>query len=203
MSDPKTNPTETPVGNASNSPAANARAHLAAPGQASVLQAHREVFWQNVVREILNALAATAAAQGGRISATPSGAATSGSSPGGELFDGRMSVITRLGQRIPIADIFPVFSCSLPDAPGRERVLAADVQCTVFQIRTPGGEVFTLPLHEIIAVHSLSEQLIQKLQAQALAAQPSPSDEPFGFAAFRQLADTEASPVAKHDDGML
>ena len=71
----------------------------------------RDLFWQNVVRDTLMALAA-AAGSGGRLAPTPSAAATS-PSPVDEMFDGRMAVITALGQRIPIADIYPVFACSV------------------------------------------------------------------------------------------
>ncbi|MEL6328088.1 MAG: hypothetical protein AAFR38_00365 [Planctomycetota bacterium] len=170
--------------------------------------ATRETFWQNVMREILSALAATAAASGGRLSATASGAAQGGS-PESELFDGRLAIITRLGQRIPIADIVPVFSCGIgneqPTADDqktieRHKMLANDVTCTVFQIRTPGGEVYTLPLHEIASFHALSDQLIERLnlaaqQQQAMQQQMQrahqPAATPFGFAAFTSLADAE------------
>jgi len=161
---------------------------------------HRALFWQNVIREILNALAAAAAASAGRLGATPS-AAAAGGSPTAELFDGRMAVITRLGQRIPIADVVPVFACSLnPKLGGRspdEMRLADDVQCTVFQIRTPTGEVFTLPVSEIAAVHALSEHLIRKLGETARESRrggdPDSDDGvPFGFAAFTSLARSQS-----------
>ena len=74
------------------------------PLPGSSIADRRELFWQNVVREYLNSLAVTAAMFGGRLSASASGAAQ-GSSPVHELFDGRMAVITKLGQRIPIADV--------------------------------------------------------------------------------------------------
>lgn len=168
----------------------------------------REIFWQNVTREILNSLAAAAAASAGRLGATPS-AAAAGGSPTAELFDGRMAVITRLGQRIPIADVVPVFACStnprVAEGTGagpnqgrtpHEQRLADDVQCTVFQIRTPTGEVYTLPVSEIASIHALSEQLIQKLAEAAQAensvleggADGAEAAVPFGFAAFTSLA---------------
>ena len=160
----------------------------------------REVFWQNVMRETLSGLAASASVAGGRLNASASGAAMGGS-PIGELFDGRLAVVTRSGQRIPIADVVPVFSCSVcpdtgdPITDGQDRALAADVQCTVYQIRTPGGEVFTVPIHEIVAFHSLSDHLIKQLAEtarQTQQAQQGPIDpgggEPFGFAAFTSMA---------------
>ncbi len=159
----------------------------------------REVFWQNVVRETLNALSVAAAMYSGRLSADAKGASASGA-PAHELFDGRMAVMTRLGQRIPIADVYPVFACSVPSvSPGSgsgDRMLSADVQCTVFQIRTPTGEVYTLPVHEIVSVHALSEALMRQLQvAAAEASEDGPgkaSGEPFGFAAYTSLARSEA-----------
>lgn len=150
----------------------------------------REVFWHNVVREILSALSA-AAASSGRLKASPAGAAMS-ASPTDDIFDGRMAVITRLGQRIAIADVFPVFACSVSNTRG-DRMLSGDVQCSVFQIRTPAGEVYTLPLHEIAAVHSLSEDLLKRMEAAAEVVEEADEGEgrPFGFAAYTSLARSE------------
>ena len=112
-----------------------------------------------------------------------------------DLFDGRTAVITRLGQRIPIADVYPVFACSVPSASEHDRMLSADVQCSVFQIRTPSGEVYTLPVHEIVAVHALSEALVKRLEEAAAEAfdkeQEGENHQPFGFAAFTSLARSE------------
>ncbi|MEM0982357.1 MAG: hypothetical protein AAGI17_00240 [Planctomycetota bacterium] len=168
----------------------------------------RDIFWQNVMRETLSGLASAAAAMGGRMSATPSGAAQGGS-PIGELFDGRMAVITRSGQRIPIADIVPLFACSVCQhtddtaEDDMQRMISADVQCTVYQIRTPGGEVYTLPISEIVAMHALSDSLIKQLSQaaqQAAMSQQGPIDpgggEPFGFAAFTSLAQSQREPKA-------
>lgn len=172
---------------------------------------HRETFWHNVVRETLMALA-VAAGSGGRLAPTPSAAATS-PDPVGDLFDGRMAVITRLGTRIPIADIYPLFACSAA-GPTSERMLSADVQCTVFRIKTPDGEAFTLPVSEIAMVHSLSEELVARLEAAAAATMgndDNASKLPFGFAAFTSLVrdarqaqgetEQEPTPPAKHPDG--
>lgn len=150
----------------------------------------REVFWNNVVREILNALSA-AASSSGRLKPTPGGAAMS-VQPTDEVFDGRMAIITRLGQRIPIADVFPVFACSV-NSSRHDRMLSADVQCTIFQIRTPGGEVYTMPVHEIVAIHSLSEELLLRMEEAAEVPGEGNEDKklPFGFAAFTSLAQTE------------
>jgi hypothetical protein len=156
----------------------------------------RDLFWQNVLREMLNGLAAAAAMSAGRLSATPSGAAHGGS-PTDSLFDGRLAVITRLGHRIPVADVVPMFACSVPYGNRADRSLADDVQCTVYQVRTPNGEVHTLPLSEISSIHTLSEKLIQTLQEAAQAQLgPRRADtpaRPFGFGAFTSLAHSEQS----------
>jgi hypothetical protein len=74
------------------------------------------------------------------------------------------------------------------------RELSTDVQCTVYQIRTPEGEVHTLPIHEIRSFHSLSPDLIERLKQAARAqnaADGKPDlgeDVPFGFAAFTSTA---------------
>ncbi len=175
------------------------------PDRALTIVERRDLFWQNVIREILSSLAAAAAAAGGRINARASGAVT-GVNPTHEMFDGRLAVITRLGQRIAIADVFPVFACSLPAGPSAsaaDRMLATDVQCTVFQIRTPGGEIFTLPLHEISGFHSLTPELIRQLEQSAASQSPQngrgdPPDAsvPFGFRAFTSLARSESATPA-------
>lgn len=146
----------------------------------------RELFWNNVIREILSTLA-TASAMG----APPPG------EPGkdrpqhpADVLDGRLAVITREGARIPIAAVMPLFACGVPGS-DTDRVLSMDVECTVFQIRTPTGEVFTLPLHEVRSFHALTDELMERLR-EAARAQSKDEDltvgEPFGFAAFTSLA---------------
>lgn len=121
-------------------------------------------------------------------------------------FDGRMAVITQLGVRIAIADVFPLFACSVGET-SLERALSEDVQCSVFQIRTPQGEVHTLPVHEIRSFHSLSEELMRQI-----AAASSREDErglkttvPFGFGAYTSLAKAaagaEGTPAVSGGDG--
>lgn len=150
------------------------------------VQARRDVFWQNVCREILMSLAAAAAQSSGRLGTGPSDAESS-TSPVSELFDGRMGVITTLGQRIPIADVTVVFSCSFP---GNEldRSISADVQCTIFRITTPTGETYTLPVSQVIGIHSVSNSLIEQMDDQ----NESDDDKvPFGFGAYTSLARSE------------
>lgn len=163
------------------------------PHTAAMVQARRDVFWQNVTREVLMAMAAAAAANTGRVSPTPKGAASS-PSPVSDMFDGRMGIITTLGQRIPIADVIPVFAVSRPGCP-EDRARSNDVQCSVFRISTPSGESYTLPIHHITGVHSMSDALANQLEA--AARQMEETDEtgtalPFGFAAYTSLARSEA-----------
>ena len=137
----------------------------------------RELFWHNVMREMLTSLSILSAGGGDQGEGDDN------------ILDGRLAVITQLGQRIPIASVYPLFACGMNTGDARERNLAEAVECTVFQIETPAGEVFTLPLHEIRTFHSLTEQLMERLQQSAAAQSQSGQDgEPFGFAAYTSLA---------------
>jgi len=162
--------------------------------QSARVQARRDLFWSNVVRDSLMAMASAAASSSSRLSPTPT-AAQHSIAPIDDLFDGRMGIITTLGQRIPIADIFPVFACSAVGSQvDRER--SADVQCSVFRITTPSGEAYTLPISQIIGIHSLSEELVQQLEAAAEDIQDEDHESietrPFGFGAYTALAKSEA-----------
>lgn len=174
----------------------------------------RELFWQNVIREMLTSLSmasmqidarhkAEEISPGSVIIDTPDGTITQGLGTDeddgdiedeDDLFDGRLAVITSLGNRIPIADVHPLFACGITGNDD-ERSLATAVECTVFQIRTPPGEVYTLPLSEIRGFHSLSPELVERLQRQAeaqlnhLSGGPDEENQqPFGFAAFTSLS---------------
>jgi hypothetical protein len=175
----------------------------------------RELFWQNVIREILTSLSSVASLRppepehppaladmpaagaprqngvetpGARIvsdEAAHAAAEAGGYQP--ELFDGRLAVVLRSGERVPIADVFPVFACAINTA---DRSLNAAVECTVFQIRTPQGQVFTVPLHEIRTFHALTPELIKRIASAARRQRrPAevPEEMPFGFAAFTSL----------------
>lgn len=175
----------------------------ALPHTAAIVQARRDVFWQNVTREVLMAMASAAAAHSGRVSPTPSGAANS-PSPVGDMFDGRMGIITTLGQRIPIADIIPVFSVSRPGC-AEDRSRSNDVQCSVFRILTPSGESYTLPIQHIAGIHSLSDALADQLESAAAAMEGEDEDgnkQPFGFAAYTSLArsETQAKAIPSPDE---
>lgn len=160
------------------------RPPVSQPTSIESVAATRELFWHNVTRELLTSLSIAHAARGEAPYAD-------------DQFDGRLGVITNTGARIPIGAVYPVFACSLSGSDA-ERELSAEVECTVFQIETPEGQVFTLPVHEIRAIHSLSATLMDEIKAQAEAqskAQNGGRDEdgeesqgmPFGFAAFTSL----------------
>lgn len=160
----------------------------------------RELFWSNVVREILMSLWA-ASDRTGPTAEEPN--ATAGSSPtappSNELLDGRFSVVTNTGLRVPIAQVQPVFGCGVLGKENREHWLSQAVECTVFQIRTPQGEVFTLPVHAVRAFHSLSEESMQQLGNTGVDPQGDRPVEPFGFAAYTSLAKSASTPTENND----
>lgn len=163
-----------------------------APLDMTNLAQARELFWQNIMREMLTALAMQRARQMVRVEAARRELAAKGQDQAEPLvpegFDGRMAVVTAQGERIPIADVTPLFACSIGGTQ-RERALSEDVQCTIFQIRTPSGEVYTLPVGEIRGFHALTQQAMQSLQQDAArAGDEAAGGVPFGFAAFTSLA---------------
>lgn len=163
----------------------------------------RELFWNNVIREILTALS-TISSMDAVASDEPSpapetkaveepGHAGDESAATLDPLDGRLAVVTVSGERIPIAQVYPLFACGIPGTEA-ERALSVAVECTVFQIRTPAGEVYTLPLHEIRGFHAMTEDLMSQLES---AAGTSGTGEPFGFAAFTSLSRSSgAAPAA-------
>lgn len=161
----------------------------------------RDLFWQNVMREMLTSLAVMwqQLADGPPQSETPSEAPPKApaepssdqqaNTPDPALFDGRLGIITRGGDRIAIASIVPLYACGASAPSARDLALA--IECTIFQIRTPDGHVFTIPIHEIRSFHALSPEVMQRLERAARRrAARRESDEdapPFGFAAFTSL----------------
>ncbi len=152
----------------------------------------RELYWQNVVAQMLSTLSVFT------IETVPK------TKPDDEqtaeptdLLDGRFAIVTRSGMRIPIAEVHPLFACSINTGSPQLRKLSADVQCSVFRIRTPTGEMFTLPIQEIRGLHALTPELLEQLEeATERQARPGDSDHklPFGFAAFTSLARNEQNP---------
>ena len=201
--------------------------HEAAEGIRGAMDA-RELFWNNVIRDILMSLSvmklelaeavarekaraeraerrrlkALAGEKGGeRGLPTVSGSvrdernrevAAHEEEPDEHVppFDGRLAIITSHGVRIVIEDVYPLFACSVPGTDlGRE--LSTDVQCSVFQIRTPKGEIYTLPVHEIRSFHSLSAELMERIERRASRQRDRdgmPTEVPFGLAAYTSLA---------------
>lgn len=135
----------------------------------------RDAFWHNVVQEFLTSLSILYARH------------EAGAAETDNIFDGRLAVITSLGTRIPIGGVYPLFACSL-SATGAERTLSREVECSVFQIETPEGESFTLPLSEVRSFHALSAELIERIKAETGAPDDEGESMPFGFAAFTSLA---------------
>lgn len=159
--------------------------HLSGAG--SILRT-RELYWHNVVREMLNGLSVMCQQQP-------------------EVFDGRFAVLTHAGERIAIGRIFPLFACSIPGS-SWEREASTAVQCTVFRIITPDGEVFTLPISEVRGLHSLTPELVEQLQKLAEAQQSGdtgedgerPEARPFGLAAFAALPKPAEDGGSESDD---
>lgn len=158
----------------------------------------RELFWQNVMRELLTTLS-TMTVQRHASPYDPEAERLAK-----ETFDGRLAVVTRLGQRIPIAEVHPLFACSVPDGDA-ERALSMAVQCTIFQFRTPSGEVHTLPLSEIRGFHALTGELIERIerlrQLREKGRKGAPSDQPFGFAAFTSSARAQLEETHQSETG--
>lgn len=170
---------------------------LRAEGLATMTEAvaARDVFWQNVIRQILTSLSAEWLNRSQLAGAALPSGGTPGSvtPPAEDLFDGRLGILTSGGERIPIAQVFPVLACGVGTTDAA-KLLSLAVECSVFQIRTPTGEVFTLPLREMRGFHALTPELMQALEAAARreaepedqAAQEGPGT-PFGFAAFTSM----------------
>jgi hypothetical protein len=137
----------------------------------------RTLFWQDCVRQMLTGLSMIQAHHP-------------------ELFDGRTAILTHGGERIPIAEVFPLFACGVP-TPEQAKAASIAVECTVFRVRTPSGEMFTLPVHEVRALHSLTPELIKELEQTAMTQGPSENGAapgPFGFAAYSPRPSQPAAP---------
>lgn len=164
--------------------------HLSGDAPAGYAEAShaRHLFWHNVMRQILMSLSV-------QCLNLQHGERKEGESPdpGAQLFDGRLAVLTQAGERIPIGAVHPVLACGI-NTSDEARSLSMAVECTVFQIRTPAGEVYTLPLHEMRAFHALTPELMAQLEAAAASAEGSEATDtgPFGFAAFTSLVSSKA-----------
>ena len=88
-------------------------------GDPQAAAARRELFWNNVIREMLTALSVMRLARDSQVY-----------DPDAEghlrdTFDGRLAVITSLGARIPIAEVHPLFACSVNSSAEQREMLAA------------------------------------------------------------------------------
>ncbi len=179
--------------NKNNTPSTSATTSPLPPRAPTEVAANRQLFWENVIRDMLTGLSI----EMGRARAEQ---IKSGEAPndqkGVPMYDGRVAVITTLGARIPIADVQPMLACSIATSDAH-RALSAEVQCSVFQIRTPAGEVFTIPLNQISSVHVLTADLLNQLEG-ANAAHTGEGDgqaKPFGYSAFTELYHDPAMPL--------
>lgn len=160
--------------------------NLVHPAEITQADTLRLLFWENVVREMLTGLSMMR-------ESTP------------DLFDGRIAILTHGGERIPIAEVSPMFACGIPGSP-RERAVSMAVECSVFQIRTPGGEVFTLPLSQVRGMHALSPELMKQLEKEAAeqAGEGDPGEvHPFGLAAFRSITRASTPSPPPPDTGAI
>jgi hypothetical protein len=133
----------------------------------------RELFWQNAVRELLTGLSAQIMAAGAPM-------------------DGRVGIMLHDGTRVAIGEVAPAFACGIPGDPITQ-ALSVAVECSVFRVTTPQGEVLILPLSSIRGIHTLSGELLKELEQQAMREGGSPMGQPFGFAAFTSAARAAAS----------
>ncbi|MEN0020065.1 MAG: hypothetical protein AAF747_04175 [Planctomycetota bacterium] len=195
-----------PMGPMPGSPPASARV----PINLERIHLARSLFWQNAVRDLLTTLAVEAGKERDRRTKAAKQAAAGTAQPEtaadhAAIYDGRMAIVTVRGERIPIADVQPMFACSAVGGTPAERALSADIQCTIYQIRTPAGEVYTLPLSEISGLYALTPELMDKLNASNASAlgEGAGQDKPFGFAAFTSVARALDEDVAATDSAPI
>ncbi|MFI4882983.1 MAG: hypothetical protein ACIAQU_10405 [Phycisphaerales bacterium JB064] len=188
----------------------NGQAMLASAKHAMAL---REAFWHDMCREILTTLsveglrrreqAAAIELPGGQIvtSVSPeTSAETSTEDDGevpseGELFDGRMAILTHGGERIPIGEVYPMLACGI-SGDGADKAVSQAVECSIFQVLTPAGELYTIPVHEIRAFHALTPQLMRQIEQagrdnRSRRRGSEDREMPFGFEAYTSLARAE------------
>lgn len=165
---------------------------------------YREVFWQNVVRDILVELAMLCSLKPrGEAKGERKGAEKHAERHGEDevvydaaLFDGRMGVVLQSGERISIAHVQLLLAAGAVGI--EDRAIAMAVDSTVFQITTPEGHLLTVPVQQVRAFHAVSPELMEQLQKRAARASRGPRARrenevvPFGFAAFTSLARGES-----------
>jgi hypothetical protein len=176
-------------------------ASVSTPFSASHAAELREAFWHDMCREILTTLSAEGLRRRDRSPAVelPGGGqlvtSVTAGEPEPELFDGRMAVLTHGGERIAIGEVYPMLACGI-SGDDADRVVSQAVECSIFQILTPAGELWTIPLHEIRAFHALTPELMQQIeqagrQNRSRRHGGADRDMPFGFEAYTSLAREE------------
>ncbi len=187
---PRRNPRKKPAIPSRSKLARSSAAPQIPPLRPEQVVSMRDLFWQNVLREMLTSLSVLSQQVAGAPPAqTPPAPTGDAIAADPALFDGRLAIITKGGDRIAIASIIPLFACGVSAPASRDLALA--IECTIFQIRTPDGHVFTIPLQEIRTFHALSPEVMTRLEkaARRRAAKRESADDapPFGFAAFTSL----------------
>ncbi len=158
----------------------------------------REAFWHDMCREILTTLSAEGLRRKSQSPAMelPGGSqmvsSVTPTEPEPELFDGRMAILTHGGERIAIGEVYPMLACGI-QGDEADRAVSQAVECSIFQIKTPAGELYTIPVHEIRAFHALTPELMQKIeeagrQNRSQRRGSEGRDMPFGFEAYTSLA---------------
>lgn len=161
----------------------------------------REAFWHDMCREILTTLSAEGLRRREKspgIDLPDGGQMVSSVSPAPpepELFDGRMAVLTHGGERIAIGEVYPMLACGI-SGDEADRAVSQAVECSIFQIKTPAGELWTIPVHEIRAFHALTPELMKQIeqagrQNRSRRSGSTDRDMPFGFEAYTSLAKGE------------
>lgn len=168
------------------------------PASASHAAELREAFWHDMCREILTTLSAEGLRRREKSPAMelPGGGQLVSSvtmpEPEPELFDGRMAVLTHGGERIAIGEVYPMLACGV-NGDEADRAVSQAVECSIFQIKTPAGELWTIPVHEIRAFHALTPELMKQIeqagrQNRSRRGGGQDRDMPFGFEAYTSLA---------------
>lgn len=173
----------------------------AMPTPASHAAELREAFWHDMCREILTTLSAEGLRRREKSPGMelPGGGQLVSSvtmpEPEPELFDGRMAVLTHGGERIAIGEVYPMLACGI-SGDEADRAVSQAVECSIFQILTPAGELWTIPVHEIRAFHALTPELMKQIeqagrQNRSRRRGGEDRDMPFGFEAYTSLARDE------------
>lgn len=158
----------------------------------------RQAFWHDICREILTTLSAEGLRRGSHPEpmTLPGGGQLVSSvrpdEPEPELFDGRMAILTHGGERIAIGEVYPMLACGV-NGDLADRAVSHAVECSIFQIMTPAGELYTIPVHEIRAFHALTPELMRRIEEagrQNRSRRQGNEDRemPFGFEAYTSLA---------------